>query len=168
MRRKCVELTIKERAELERFCSAGVCSVRLVNRAKIILGLDRSGGRAPEKQEALAKCLGASRHTVIKARDAFPALKSAPLFPQRKKREAPPAPQKATGELEARMVVLACGKPPEGCARWTLRLLAAKCVELQHGDSMSRMAISHLLKKRGSSRASKPSGAFRPNRTARS
>jgi len=67
------------------------------------------------------------------------------------------------------MVAPACGKPPEGCARWTtLRLLAAKCVELQHSDSMSRMTISRLLKKRGSSHISKPSGAFRPNRTARS
>jgi len=95
-------------------------------------------------------------------------LESAPLFLRRKKREAPPAPPKATGELKARMVALACGKPPEGCARWTLRLLAAKCVELQHSDSMSRMAISRLLKKRGSSHISKPSDAFRPNRTARS
>jgi len=67
-----------------------------------------------------------------------------PLFLQRKKCEAPPAQPKATGELEARMVALACGKPPEDCARWTPRFLAAKCIELQHSDSMSRMAISHL------------------------
>jgi len=65
-----------------------VHSVRLVSRAKIILGLDRSGGRTPEKQGGLAKRLGASRHTVIKARDAFLVLKSAPLFLRRKKREA--------------------------------------------------------------------------------
>jgi len=41
MRRKRVELTTKERAKLERFCPAGACGVRPVNRAKIILGLDR-------------------------------------------------------------------------------------------------------------------------------
>jgi len=117
MRRKRIELTIKERAELERFCSAGVRSVRLVNRAKIILGLDQSGDRTPEKQEALAKRLGVSRHTVIKARDTFLALKSVPLFLQRKKRETPPVPPKVTGELEARIIALACGKAPEGHAR---------------------------------------------------
>ena len=149
MRRKRIELTIKERAELERFCSAGVRSVRLVNRAKIILGLDQSGGRTPEKQEALAKRLGVSRHAVIKARDASCA-------------------PKVTGELEARIVALACGKPPEGHARWTLRLLAAKCVELQYSDSMSHMTISRLLKKHVSSPTSKRSGAFRRSRTARS
>ena len=148
MRRKRIELTIKERAELERFCSAGVRSVRLVNRAKIILGLDQSGDRTPEKQEALAKRLVVSRHTVIKARDAFLALESVPLFLQRKQRETPAVPPKVTGELEARIVALACGKPPEGHARWALRLLAAKCVELQYSDSMSHMTISRLLKKR--------------------
>ena len=168
MRRKRIELTIKERAELERFRSAGVRSVRLVNRAKIILGLDQSGDRTPEKQEALAKRLGVSRHTVIKARDTFLALKSVPLFLQRKKRETPPVPPKVTGKLEARIIALACGKAPEGHARWTLRLLAAKCVELRYSDGMSHMTISRLLRKRGSSPTSKRSGASRPNRTARS
>jgi len=147
MRRKRIELTIKERAELERFCAKGVHDVRLVNRAKIILALDQSGGRLSEKQEVLAKRIGVSRQTIIDARDTFLALKSVPLFLQRKKRQTPPVPAKITGELEARVIALACGKVPEGYARWTLRLLAEKCVELQYSDSMSHMSISRLLKK---------------------
>jgi len=146
-RRKRIELTIKERAELERFCSTGVRNVRLVNRAKIILALDQSGGRLAEKQEVLAERIGVSRFTIIEARDTFLELKSVPLFLQRKKRETPPVPPKITGELEARIIALACGKVPKGYAHWSLRLLAEKCVELQYSDSMSHMTISRLLKK---------------------
>jgi len=146
-RRKRIELTIKERAELERFCSTGVRDVRLVNRAKIILALDQSGGRLAEKQEVLAERIGVSRFTIIEARDTFIELKNVPLFLQRKKRETPPVPPKITGELEARIIALACGKVPKGYAHWSLRLLAEKCVELQYSDTMSHMTISRLLKK---------------------
>ena len=146
-RRKRIELTIKERVELERFCSTGVRDVRLVNRAKIILALDQSGGRLAEKQEVLAERIGVSRFTVIAARDTFLELKSVPLFLQRKKRETPPVPAKITGEIEARVIALACGKVPKGYAHWSLRLLAEKCVELQYSDTMSHMTISRLLKK---------------------
>ena len=147
MRRKRIELTIKERVELERFCTKGVHDVRLVNRAKIILALDERGGRIPEKHEILAKHIGVSRQTVSDSRDAFLALKSVPLFLQRKKRETPPVPAKITGEMEARIIALACGEVPNGYARWSLRLLAEKCVELQYSDTMSHMSIKRLLKK---------------------
>ena len=147
MRRKRIELKAKERAELEQFSTTGVRSVKLVTRAKIILALDQSGGRLAEKQEVLAKRLGISRQTIISARDAFLALKSVPLFLQRKKRETPPVPAKVTGDLEARVIALACGKVPKGYAKWSLRLLAEKCVELQYSDTMSHMSISRLLKK---------------------
>jgi len=69
------------------------------------------------------------------------------LFLQRKKRQTPPVPPKVTGKLETRIIALACSKAPEGYARWTLRLLTEKCVELQYIDTMSHMTISHLLKK---------------------
>ena len=147
MRRKRIELTIKERAELEKFITKGVRNVRLVNRAKIILALDASGGRLPEKQEVLAERIGVCRQTIIEARDTFLKLKSVPLFLQRKKRETPPVPAKITGEVEARIIALACSKAPKGYERWTLRLLAEKCVELQYSDTLSHMSISRLLKK---------------------
>jgi hypothetical protein len=147
MERKEIKLTNKERSQLERFSSTGVHNVRLVTRAKIILGLDTKGGKIAERQEALAERLGVSRQTVINARETFLAVKNVSLFLQRKRRETPPVPPKATGEMEARIIALACGKVPEGYARWTLRLLADKCVELKYCDAMSHMTISRLLKK---------------------
>jgi len=166
LRRKRIELKKEDRTALERFSTTGVHSVRLVNRAKIILALDEAGSRLAEKQEVLAKRLGVSRQAVIDARDTFLELKSVPLFLQRKKRETPPVPPKVTGELEARIIALACGKAPEGYARWTLRLLAEKCVELQYVDTMSHMTISRLLKKRSSNRILKQAGASLRNKTA--
>jgi transposase len=149
MKRKAqIKLKVKERAELERFCSTGVHSVRLVNRARIILALDTSGGRTAERQEAISERLGVSRQTVNNARSDFQAAESLSIFLQRKKRETPPVPPKVTGEIEARIIALACGKAPKGYARWTLRLLAEKSVELHYSKSLSHMTISRLLKKR--------------------
>jgi len=60
----------------------------------------------------------------------------------------PGAPPKFTGEVEAKLTMLACSEPPEGAARWTLRLLADKMVELGYVDSMSHVTVWGLLKKR--------------------
>jgi len=147
MERKRIKLTAKERAELERFCSTGVHNVRLVDRAKIILALDISGDRTPERHEAIAQRLGISRRTVNNVRDDFLAAGSIAVFLKRKQREAPPVSPKVTGELEARLIALACGKAPKGYSRWTLRLLAEKSVELHYFGSLSHMTISRLLKK---------------------
>ena len=147
MERKFVRLTMKARAEMERFCTTGVHSVRLVNRAKIILALDTAGGRTVEPQASIAERVGVSRQAVNNARRDFLAVNNVTMFLQRKKRATPPVPPKITGETEARIIALACGKAPKGYARWTLRLLAEKCVQLHYSDSMSHMTISRLLKK---------------------
>lgn len=51
------------------------------------------------------------------------------------------------GAGEARLVALACSEPPEGCARWTLNLLAEQLVELQVGESISHEKVRQVLKK---------------------
>jgi len=147
MRKKQIKLAAKERAELERFCAAGVRDVRLASRAKIILALDTSGGRTPDRHEAIAARIGISRQAVNNIKRDFLAVNNAAMFLQRKKRETPPVPPKATGELEARIIALACGEVPKGYARWTLRHLAEKCAELRYSGTMSHMTVSRLLKK---------------------
>ena len=54
---------------------------------------------------------------------------------------------KVTGEVEAHIIALACGKPPKGYAKWTLRLLADKSVELGYVDSISHTQVGRILKK---------------------
>ena len=148
MRRKTIRLTVKERAELEKFCTKGEHNVRLVDRAKIILALDTSGDRTAERQEVIAQRLEISRQTVNNAKRDFLAIKSLTIFLQRKQRETPTVPPKVTGELEARIIALACSEAPKGYSRWTLRLLSEKCVQLHYSKNMSHMTISRLLKKR--------------------
>ena len=142
-----IVLTPDERKHLKQFSKTGVHSVRLVNRAKIILALDTSDGKKASKQHEIAQRLEVSRQTVNDARRDFQAAKSVAAFLQRKKRITPPVEPKITGELEARIVALACSAVPQGYAKWTLQLLADKTVELQYIDSLSRMSVSRLLKK---------------------
>jgi hypothetical protein len=109
MERKEIKLTPEERAILKRFSKAGEHNVRLVNRARIILALDTSGGKKAQKQEDIAEHNDVSRRTVNNAKNDFLAKKDVTQFVQRKQRETPPVPSKITGELEARVIALACG-----------------------------------------------------------
>jgi hypothetical protein len=144
-----VVLTQEQRKALSQFCRKGVHSVRLANRARIILALDASGNRKPGPLEAIAGQLGTSRQTLVNTRGDFLAAEDVRAFLRRKPRETPPVPPKVTGEVEARIIALACSQPPPGCARWTLELLAQKTVALKYLDSVSGMTVCRLLKKRG-------------------
>ncbi len=65
-------------------------------------------------------------------------------------RPRPGAQPKITGEVEAHLIAITCSDPPEGQARWTLRLLADKLVELELVESISHVAIGNALKKTNS------------------
>jgi len=64
----------------------------------------------------------------------------------------------ADGEVEAHLVALSCGEPPEGFARWSLRLLADRAVELEYVDSISYETVRRVLKKTKSNRGEKLAG----------
>jgi hypothetical protein len=55
--------------------------------------------------------------------------------------------KKIDGDIEAKLVTLCCSTPPEGRAKWTVRLLADKMVELQYIDSISHVSVHNVLKK---------------------
>jgi putative transposase len=109
---------------------------------------DRSLGQSrddAEVAEAAMVCTG----TVWRIRKEFAlhGLESAIYDKPR-----PGAIPKITGDVEARITMIACSDPPDGHARWTLRLLADKVVELGYLDSISHVAIGNRLKKTTSSR----------------
>jgi len=147
MERTPIILTSEQRNELEKFSNSGVHSVKLIKRARIILELDTSEGRKATKQEEIAKRVDVSRQTVNDAKRDFLDAESVTAFLQRKKRDTPPVPPKITGEVEAKIIALACGEVPPGCARWTLQLLADKSVELKIIDAITDMSVHRLLKK---------------------
>ena len=142
-----IELSTETGSELEKFTRTGKHSVKLVNRAKIILELDEAYGRKPLTQVRIAEKIGVDRRTVNDAKQAFLAVDTVGKFLQRKKRETPPVQPKITGDVEAHIIALACSPVPEGCAKWTLRLLADKSVDLNYIDSISFKSVQRLLKK---------------------
>lgn len=148
MKKNAIKLSVEQRKELEDFSKKGVHSVRLVNRARIILALDKSEGRKAAKQEEIAERIGVSRQVVNNTRRDFLAAESIEAFLQRKKRNTPPVAPKITGDVEAKIIALACSEAPEGCSRWTIKLIAEKSVELQLIDSISPVSVQRLLKKR--------------------
>ena len=132
---------------MEIFSKTGVHSAKSIIRAKIILLLDTSENGKAMKFVEIAEQLKVSLTTVTKVKTAFFAAENVAAFLQRKKRTTPPVEPKITGETEARIIALACSEVPEGCARWTLRLIAEKSVELQIVDSLSFKTVHRLLKK---------------------
>ena len=67
-------------------------------------------------------------------------------------------PKKADGDFEANLIALSCSKAPEGYARWSLRLLADKMVELEYADSVSHETVRQVLKKTKSNRGGYKAG----------
>ncbi len=76
--------------------------------------------------------------------------------------------RKADGDFEAHLVALSCSAPPPGHARWSLRLLADKLVELQYVDSVSYETVRRVLKKTNSSLGKRMAGSSRRQKTPRS
>lgn len=143
-----IMLNEEQRKELENYSKNGKHDVHLVNRAKVILALDRSNKKDHLRITRIAEQVGLSRRAIYDIRDDYLSAPEVGEFLMRKKRETPPIPAKVTGDVEAHIIALACSEPPKGCARWTVRLLAEKSVELNYVDSLSHMTVERLLKKR--------------------
>jgi phage anti-repressor protein len=148
MENNIIELSIEQREVLERFVKTGTHNVHLVNRARVILMLDRSDKKEHLRINRICERVGISRQAINDIRKYFLNASSVEEFLKRKKRETPPVPPKITGDVEAQIIALACSNPPKGNAKWSLRLLEKRIVELKFFDSISYVAVHSLLKKR--------------------
>lgn len=140
-----IRLTEKERKKLTKITKTGSSKARVITRANILLVSDSSFEK-PSTVAETAKRFNTTSTTVQNVRTAYAkyGLEGA-LY--RKKRETPPVPPKVDGQLEAHIIAICCSEPPEGYERWTLRLIADKCVELGYVDSISHMTVKRTLKK---------------------
>lgn len=147
-KRLTIKLKEHERKELEQLIRKGESPARVQRRARIVLLSDRSQEPALGTG-AVAKAVMCSVGTVcnVKRRYLTGGLNEA-LYDKPR----PGAVPKITGEVEAHLIALACSDPPEGQARWTLRLLADQLVELELVESISHVAVGAVLKKTNSSR----------------
>jgi transposase len=140
-----VYLTESERKQLLKTVRNGKSSASKITRANILLYLDENVGQV-KKQSEIAQLCHVSTVTVYNVAKEF-ATKSIEEILTRKKRKTPPITPIATGDVEARIIALACGNAPKGFSRWTLRLLEEKTVELGIVDHISDNTIGRLLKK---------------------
>jgi hypothetical protein len=115
--------------------------------ANVLLSADEINSDVRKSEAEIAALYHVNPQTVHTSRRRY-SEKGLGAALSRKKRETPPVAPKITGEVEAKIIALSCGVPPEGRSRWSLRLLADKAVELQYIDSISHEAVGRLLKKR--------------------
>lgn len=139
-----VRLTDGEREELTALVSKGKAAARKLTRARVLLKADAGGPAWTD--EKIAEALDVGRRTVenVRKRLVKEGLEAAL---NRKKRCRPPREKILDGEKEAKLIALACGEPPEGRKRWTLRLLSDKLVELDIVEAVSYETVRRTLKK---------------------
>lgn len=139
-----VRLTAQEREQLEALVSKGKANARKIIHAHVLLKVDEAGPSFTD--EEVAEMFGVHTNTVRSIRERF-VMESLESALNRKKRARPPREAKLDGAAQARLTALACSAPPPGRARWTLRLLSDRLVELEIVESISMETVRKALKK---------------------
>ena len=139
MARKIFKLSKEERSSLKTMLKKGTHRSVELMRARVLLGLD-SG----KKKVTIYKELSICSATVYNIRIRYEkgGLQNALYDSPR-----PGKPAQITPEQRAKITALACSKPPEGHAKWTLRLLADRAVEFQFVEEISHETVREILKK---------------------
>ncbi len=146
MPRYRVTLSEDEREELEAITRKGSTTARKFKLARALLLCNESDGKSPWKVATVAQALGITSRTIEHLKERF-VTDGLDAALERKERETPPREIKFDGRFEAQLIALACSDPPEGRARWTVRLLADRAIELEYASSISHMSVQRLLKK---------------------
>jgi len=141
-----VRLEETERADLTRLVSVGKAAARKLLHARVLLKADAAPGGPGWTDAKIAEALDLHPNSVVGIRQRF-VEQGLEAALNRKKRDTPPRQRRLDGRQEARLIALACGRPPAGRARWTLHLLADKMVELRVVESLSHETVRQTLKK---------------------
>lgn len=152
-----VTLTEDERKILDQLTTKGKHKSQKILNALILLGCDEGGGRIKRStNEEMSRALNISMKKIDRVKKRFVMEGLEVALGEKKVNRV--YTKKADGDFEAHLVALSCSKPPEGFARWSLRLLADKVVELEYIDSVSHETVRRVLKKTNSSLGSKKVG----------
>ena len=151
-----VKLTSEERAQLNRLTMQGRTQVRKLKRAKILLLADENHSQGQKTDKAIAEKLDIGSATIERVRRHYAegGLEAALNEKRRSGR-----PLVISGLERAKITALACSTPPKGQARWTLRLLAEKVVELEILDAICFTTVGDILKKTNCNPNAKSPGA---------
>ena len=160
-----VRLNGEEREQLETVIRKGKSPAQRLLKARILLKADVSDAGQGWSDNAIIEALETSASMVYRVRKHL-VEEGLEAVLSRKPRAAPAVARIFDGEKEAKLIALACSKPPKGRARWTLRLLESKVVELGIVERASDSTIGRTLKKTVSSRIAGNAGSSRRRPTA--
>lgn len=136
-----VHLSKEERQRLKAIVQSGKNKARKITRCRILLLADETEGKTDKEiSDALNVCLATLFN--VRRRYCQEGLENAISEKARSGQ-----PQKFSGKLMAKITAIACSKPPEGRARWSLRLLTDHIIELDIAPSISHQSVSNILKK---------------------
>ena len=141
-----IRLSADERQMLDKLARSGRAAARKITRARVLLKADAGEGGPGWTDERIAEALEVGVRMIENVRrrcveEGPEAAACGRAWPDR------PAQQKLDGAGEARLVAVACSKPPAGRGRWTMQLLADELVTLEVTDSISDETVRRTLKK---------------------
>lgn len=151
-----VRLDAEEREQLENMIRTGREAAYRLLKARILLKADVSATGGGWDDARIAEALETSLSTVLRTRRQLveEGLEAA----LGRKRRAQPPSRIFDGEKEAQLIALACSEPPAGHARWSLRLLEKRVIELGIVETASDSTIGRVLKKTRSNRTGAVTG----------
>src|SRR5215212_10755595 len=132
-------LTEAERDQLQQLLAAGTASARKLAHARVLLHADKGPGGPGWVDAAIADAVEISQPTISRIRQQFVEAGLEAALNRRAPRRV--YPRKLDGAQEARLIALTCGEPPAGQARWSLRLLADKLVDLEVVEAVSHQTV---------------------------
>ena len=140
-----VTLADEERNALRKLVSSGKGAARKLAHARILLKADETEGAPAWKDVDISRGVDVGTATVERVRKRF--VQEGLDAALRRCKPTRVYSRKLDGEGEARLIAEACSEPPEGSARWTLRLIADRMVELGIVDSIARETVRQVMKK---------------------
>lgn len=151
MKKYKVTLTPQERKSLQDLVTAGKGASKKLLHARILLKADASPKGPAWIDARIAEAFEVSTRSIERLRERF-VEQGLEAALGRKRQDRPSREPVLDGKAEARLIALACSSAPQGRARWTLRLLADRLVELEIVETISTETVRRTLKKTNSSR----------------
>jgi len=151
-----VTLTIEERRELQGLIQRGGKGYR-IRHAQVLLKLDKIPENEDWTYNMIQDAYGPTHATIagIAKRFVYEGFEAAL---GRKKHDN--YRRKVTGEVEAKLCIIACSDPPDGCSRWTMQMIADELIRLEVVDYITDTTVCEVMKKTKSNRGESRSGAY--------
>ncbi len=145
MIRYTIKLTKTEVEELTDIISKGTHTSRTFRVAYILLNCDEGKYSSKVTNEQISKVLKIGMRIIDRIKKRFIEEGLEAVLERRPTSRV--YERKSDGDVEAKLITLCCSEPPKGYAKWSLRLLADKMVELKYAESISHVTVRSILKK---------------------